>query len=357
SCGDTWLFLPNLVKVRDVGACVVRLWSHVVAPVFRELLVSAGVYRVPAALAGLRIRGGGVTFGGPWRGFGRSSRYSGIRAQGSNEICNELITMAVPKKGSGCELQESVAAVAGCACFRRGCCFARAAFGFVFGLRIRVGVSRRLREPTCGVAFTGAGLCEVLPRFFSSDSGGKLFVVVLVSVVWLVAIALPSRLRCIAWLLCVLEMFSRTVGCCFDEGFSQDCSGLVSVGYCATSGLRLRSGDVFPERLLALWDREVGFVSRTLWALPDGGLVSAMSVWLVVLMWKCQSRLVVVPCVWRRLVVRVSFLCFLVEWQLDLSSVTSRFDPFEVCPGVGIVVTAIVACGVPEWWHSFGYGW
>ncbi|MQM02734.1 hypothetical protein Taro_035505, partial [Colocasia esculenta] len=29
----------------------------------------------------------------------------------------------------------------------------------------------------------------------------------------------------------------------------------------------------------------------------------------------------------------------------------SRFDLFEVCPGVGTVVTAIVACGVPEWWH------
>ncbi|MQL74905.1 hypothetical protein Taro_007286, partial [Colocasia esculenta] len=36
--------------------------------------------------------------------------------------------------------------------------------------------------------------------------------------------------------------------------------------------------------------------------------------------------------------------------------VRSRFDPFEVCPGVGTVVTAVVACGVPEWWHSFGYG-
>ncbi|MQM14421.1 hypothetical protein Taro_047352, partial [Colocasia esculenta] len=38
SRGDTWLFLPDLVEVRDVGACVMRLWSHVVAPVFRELL-------------------------------------------------------------------------------------------------------------------------------------------------------------------------------------------------------------------------------------------------------------------------------------------------------------------------------
>ncbi|MQM16044.1 hypothetical protein Taro_048998, partial [Colocasia esculenta] len=45
SRGDTWLFLPNLVEVQDVGACVVRLGSHVVAPVFRELLVSVGVCR------------------------------------------------------------------------------------------------------------------------------------------------------------------------------------------------------------------------------------------------------------------------------------------------------------------------
>ncbi|MQL81239.1 hypothetical protein Taro_013687, partial [Colocasia esculenta] len=36
------LFLPDLVEVRDVGACVVRLWSLVVAPVFRELLCLGG---------------------------------------------------------------------------------------------------------------------------------------------------------------------------------------------------------------------------------------------------------------------------------------------------------------------------
>ncbi|MQM02989.1 hypothetical protein Taro_035761 [Colocasia esculenta] len=34
------------------------------------------------------------------RGSGRSGCYSCIRAQGSNEICNELITMAVLKKGT-----------------------------------------------------------------------------------------------------------------------------------------------------------------------------------------------------------------------------------------------------------------
>ncbi|MQM06936.1 hypothetical protein Taro_039769 [Colocasia esculenta] len=42
SRGDTWLFLPDLVEVRDVGACVLRLWSYVVAPVFRELLCLGG---------------------------------------------------------------------------------------------------------------------------------------------------------------------------------------------------------------------------------------------------------------------------------------------------------------------------
>ncbi|MQM20855.1 hypothetical protein Taro_053884 [Colocasia esculenta] len=41
--------------------------------------------------------------------------------------------------------------------------FARAAVGFILSLHIHVGVSRRLREPTCGVAFTGAGLWSVEP--------------------------------------------------------------------------------------------------------------------------------------------------------------------------------------------------
>ncbi|MQM13371.1 hypothetical protein Taro_046297 [Colocasia esculenta] len=65
--------------------------------------------------------------------------------------------------GSKCELQESVAVVTGCACCERSCGLARAAVGFVVGLRVRVGVSQRLREPTCGVAFTGAGLLPVDP--------------------------------------------------------------------------------------------------------------------------------------------------------------------------------------------------
>ncbi|MQL67914.1 hypothetical protein Taro_000161 [Colocasia esculenta] len=41
--------------------------------------------------------------------------------------------------------------------------FAHSAVGFILGLRVHVGVSRRLREPACGVAFTVAGLLSVDP--------------------------------------------------------------------------------------------------------------------------------------------------------------------------------------------------
>ncbi|MQM11309.1 hypothetical protein Taro_044217 [Colocasia esculenta] len=48
---DTWLFLPNLEEVRDVGAYVVRLGSHVVALRFHELLCLGGcVPRVASTL-------------------------------------------------------------------------------------------------------------------------------------------------------------------------------------------------------------------------------------------------------------------------------------------------------------------
>ncbi|MQM00116.1 hypothetical protein Taro_032846, partial [Colocasia esculenta] len=83
-------------------------------------------------------------------GSGRSGRYSGIRAQGSNEICNELITMVVPKKGTRALLARLcrvlwlafqqgpsvscrrvfAAAAAGCAHYDRGCCF-RSCCGWV----------------------------------------------------------------------------------------------------------------------------------------------------------------------------------------------------------------------------------
>ncbi|MQL79312.1 hypothetical protein Taro_011750 [Colocasia esculenta] len=131
--------------------------------------------------------------------------------------------------------RESVATVAGYAFYERGCWFAHAMVEFFIGLHVRVGVSRRLREPTCGVAFTGAGLCEVLPEFFSVGSGGmrvsspsmtasvlvEVFVVLPlwfeVSIVWLVVVALPSKLR--------VEVCYCCVGRCVLVGFPERCLG------------------------------------------------------------------------------------------------------------------------------------
>ncbi|MQM19718.1 hypothetical protein Taro_052729 [Colocasia esculenta] len=169
----------------------------------------------------------------------------------------------------------------------------------------------------------------------------ELFVVVLVSVVWLVVVALPSRLRCIARLPCVLVRFPRIVGCypglryaafvlagafwwVFQNGALVvlvevlpepvvTVLGALSGGspqcYLVLFWLSLLSlcGDelsMLPVGLFMLqsaWvfsvkGREVGFVSRALWALPDGSLVSAMGAWLFVLLWKCRSRLVGAHC-------------------------------------------------------------
>ncbi|MQM18880.1 hypothetical protein Taro_051878, partial [Colocasia esculenta] len=73
---------------------------------------------------------------------------------------------------------------------------------------------------------------------------------------WPVVVALPSRLRCIAWLPCVLVRFPRTVCYCSGEGFSQDYSMLVSIVAVLPQGLRyavVLAGAfwwVFPEQCL-----------------------------------------------------------------------------------------------------------
>ncbi|MQM11442.1 hypothetical protein Taro_044349, partial [Colocasia esculenta] len=73
---------------------------------------------------------------------------------------------------------------------------------------------------------------------------------------FLVFVALPSRLRCIAWLPCVLVRFPRTVCCCPGESFSQDCFALVHAIVVLPQSLRCAVGlaaafwQVFPERCL-----------------------------------------------------------------------------------------------------------
>ncbi|MQL87245.1 hypothetical protein Taro_019784 [Colocasia esculenta] len=195
------------------------------------------------------------------------------------------------------------------------------------------GVSRRLRQPACGVAFTGAGLWSVEPvegvlallaaPFLLGVAlwvemhrlatvfwwcFPELFVVVLVRVplplglllcsfkssamlppwfeayvVWLVAIALPSRLR-------------SALGA-FGGGSPQSCFVLFWLLLLPLGGDELSLFPVGLSVLQTVWalsvkffgwdfvcpqDQEVGLVSRALWALPDGGLGSTMGVWLVV---------------------------------------------------------------------------
>ncbi|MQL72368.1 hypothetical protein Taro_004721 [Colocasia esculenta] len=166
-------------------------------------------------------------------GTNRCSSLTSWSVRGAGWFCLwalDLVEVANFPAGSGCELQESVAAVVRCLCCERGCWFARAAVGFVVGLRVHVGVSRRLREPTCGVAFTGVWLWSAEPVEDGCLVGFPLLVGLLPDV--------------------------------FDSaGSARVVFGLTRVV------VELRWWDfVCPQ------DREVGFISRTLWALPDGGL-------------------------------------------------------------------------------------
>ncbi|MQL88811.1 hypothetical protein Taro_021377 [Colocasia esculenta] len=124
---------------------------------------------------------------------------------------------------------------------------------------------------------------EVLPEFFSIGSGGS---------------EVSSELCCAHfWLLlgCPLELLVVVL-----VRFALRTNGalVVLVEVLPEPVVLLLLSAVFS--LLAVYlgyvlVRKVGFVSRALWALPDGSLVSSMGVWLVVLLWKCQSHLAVFP--------------------------------------------------------------
>ncbi|MQL86659.1 hypothetical protein Taro_019211, partial [Colocasia esculenta] len=189
--------------------------------------------------------------------------------------------------------------------------FACAEVGFVLGLPVRVGSSSLLV------------LVEV--RFPQNCA------------VLLVVVALLSRLRCIAWLPYVLVWFPRTVGCCPSENGAlvvlvevlpepvvllplADMFSLLAVCFGRLFGLRsgdvvaVSSGTVRVTVYLGVVGQGVVPLTVCL-AVVLASLISAVGDWLFVLLWKCRSRLVVYPCVWKRLVVRDSFPCFpLVAW-------------------------------------------
>ncbi|MQM12710.1 hypothetical protein Taro_045629 [Colocasia esculenta] len=214
---------------------------------------------------------------------------------------------------SECELQESVAAIAGCACCEQGCWFTRAALGWVR--------PRPAHPRGCVAKVERACVWCDLPRCRA---------VLLVDLVEgvLALLALPLLLgysRSSSLLVLVEVRFPQNCvvlvsGCCGIALWVENDALVVLVEVLPEPVvllplsvvfsllaicLGLHSGDVFPERILALWvevlpkppyfsrlcwwdfvclqGREVGFISRALWALPDGSL---------------------------RLIVRVSFPCF-----------------------------------------------
>ncbi|MQM00255.1 hypothetical protein Taro_032988 [Colocasia esculenta] len=218
--------------------------------------------------------GGSTTFEVPSGGSGRSGHYSGIRAQGSNEICNELITMVVPKKGTSTLLARPCRVAIRWLAFHPGpgvscrrvlllllgahavsmvSIFARAVVGFILNLRIRVGVSQRLREPSCGVAFTGAGLWSAEPV------EGVLALLDVPLLLGCVFLDVPLLLGCVLCLalcacvplgtvLCSVGVFARAkqmLVCCVALLVERcdTCLWLLS----ALCGLVVNSGEVLPE--------------------------------------------------------------------------------------------------------------
>ncbi|MQL96371.1 hypothetical protein Taro_029043 [Colocasia esculenta] len=204
---------PTSWRSGMLGACVVRLWSHVVAPVFRELLClgkcvprccfhfvfdstgSAGVVFGPTLVAGR-----GITL---FRCFVVLCIPATLAGKGlviPTEPCSRgsppySLQVASFPTGSECELQESVAAVAGCACCEHGCYF-RSYCSWIHPRAVRSGGCVIKAERT--YVWCGLHRCRVV----------------------------------------VCGTGRRTVSCCPGEACSQDYSGLVFAGCCATSGLR-----------------------------------------------------------------------------------------------------------------------
>ncbi|MQM12581.1 hypothetical protein Taro_045500, partial [Colocasia esculenta] len=184
------------------------------------LVVSRGItpFRCFVVLCSRSV-GGGANFGVPGGGPG-----------------GRVITVVASfPAGFKCELQKSVVAIAGCACYERGCWFTRAAIEFVSQSKVSL---PRWLSPCCwgvycvGCVFGLACLCvvvhyallivnsgELLLEFFSVGSGGSEDYPVLASVC---CYATSGSEVCCPFGWCVLAGFPRAVPWWFWWRFSQD---------------------------------------------------------------------------------------------------------------------------------------
>ncbi|MQL79130.1 hypothetical protein Taro_011566 [Colocasia esculenta] len=119
-----------------------------------------------------RSVGGGTTFGGPWRGVWEVGSLQWYQSSGVQRDFNELITMAVPKTGTSMllahpcivSIRVRVSAAGECLLLLLGAraasvvaIFARAAVGFILGLRIHV-----CAEGCFRIVFDSASSAEVM---------------------------------------------------------------------------------------------------------------------------------------------------------------------------------------------------
>ncbi|MQL88615.1 hypothetical protein Taro_021180, partial [Colocasia esculenta] len=280
---------PTSWRSGMLGACVVRLWSHVAAPVFRELLCLSGcVPRCCFHIVFDSASSARVVFGPTlssllpllleflllWLVRDWLSLVSLVReahpllSSGKDSPSQEfvpgrswwrLVRLAwlAFQQGPSVSYRRVLLLLLGVRAASMVVVFARAAVGFVLGLRIQVVVSRRLWEPTCGVAFTVGVfarakqmlVCRVAPLVERCDTCLWLLlrciawllvfwlryvVVVLAGAFWWVSqngalVVLVEDLLALLLQFCLLQCFSLMVRVvwpfsfvCFDEGSSQD---------------------------------------------------------------------------------------------------------------------------------------
>ncbi|MQM11128.1 hypothetical protein Taro_044033, partial [Colocasia esculenta] len=227
-----------------------RLWWRFVAPCVANSVSCERerLFRSESRVAFLQVlgvfgsMGGGTTFRVSGGGSERSGRYSGIRAQGSNEICNELITMAVLKKGTSTLLARlcritvrtvpcpllSVAVLPHS--LRCAVCLA-GAFWRVF-LERCLGSSGGGSPKTCLRCFCSSACCSVFSDGLCCWPFGLCVLVKVlprIAPLLILAEVLPRSAQCSFWATVVLPLWFEV---------------------CRLVGLR--SGEVLPGRLLAL---------------------------------------------------------------------------------------------------------
>ncbi|MQL70580.1 hypothetical protein Taro_002892, partial [Colocasia esculenta] len=265
--------------------------------------------------------GGGATLGAPGMGLGGRVVTVGIRAE-STEICKELITIAVPKKGVWlpCMIR---ARAAGCSC----CCAACVASV----------VARCVRAAAARLALDSLEWSSLCGGFLQESRGAVLLVVFGAFECAFVAKA-ERACVCVAFIgvellsaepveaeahrlvaLCSGEV-SQNRCCCPGEGFSQDCSTLVSTVAVLPQSVRCAVGSAS-----AFWLN--GALAVLVEVLPGPACVTS-----VVLLAAVFSRMVCVIglCILVKVLPRIALCRF--WWRFFPEVLCIRFGPLLSCP-------------------------